>query len=366
MRVRPLLIFHGNPSGDSRRRAEEKLYDKRVCVVFNETAWADSTNLKDWVKNQYAGGSAYFTRENEPRLLSLDAFAPQMTKGVMAEFKKLNCTTSYIPGGCTGFVQVLDVSLNKPLKQLVAQSAEDHADKYASWYEEGKFTIGERRVLLTQWVAVAWKRLHEEYKDTIIKTFRSVGLSLNPDGSEDHELKIKGLADIKVGDYTRREPEIEDGLGSLLPVDVEAIAAAKVKLAAQVEARRVKHMEKLAAATAKAKSGRTFLECQREGDNIDNLPTTATGEIDIDSEDEDEHEEVLTLGRMHTRSQAQVNQYYTAAENEEGGTVAEMDVEDNGGNSDIDSDQGFDSDSEGDGDFDETIDGDTDQRDENM
>jgi hypothetical protein len=36
----------------------------------------------------------------------------------MAEFKKLNCTTSHIPGGFTGFVQVLDVSLNKPLKQL--------------------------------------------------------------------------------------------------------------------------------------------------------------------------------------------------------------------------------------------------------
>jgi hypothetical protein len=169
-----------------------------VCVAFNKTAWADSTNLKDWVKNQYTGRSVYFTKDNEPRLLSLDAFVPQMTKGVIAEFKKLNCTTSYIPGGCTGFVQVLDVSLNKPLKQLVTQAAEDHTDKYASWYQEGKFTISEQRVLLTQWVAIVWKRLHEEYKDTIIKTFCSVGLSLNPDGSEDHKLKIKGLRDIKV------------------------------------------------------------------------------------------------------------------------------------------------------------------------
>jgi hypothetical protein len=41
-------------------------------------------------------------------------------------------------------------------------------------------------------------------------------------------------------------------------------------------------------------------------------------------EDEDGHEEVLTLGRMHTRGQARVNRYYTAAENEE--------VEDDGGN----------------------------------
>jgi hypothetical protein len=44
-----------------------------------------------------------------------------MTNSLRDEFKKLNCTTSYIPGGCTGFVQVLDVSLNKVLKALVAQ-----------------------------------------------------------------------------------------------------------------------------------------------------------------------------------------------------------------------------------------------------
>ena len=84
-------------------------------------------------------------------------------------------------------------------------------------------------------------------------------------------------------------------------------------------------------------------------------------------EDDDGHEEVLTLGRMHTRSQARVNRYYTAAENEE--------VEDDGGNcndnglnisSDVDSDQSFDSDSERDEDFNEAIDGDIDQRDENI
>jgi hypothetical protein len=73
-----------------------------------------------------------------------------MTEEVTAEFAKLNCTTSYIPGGCTGFVQVLDVSLNKPLKALVAQAAEDHANKYASWYKEGAFTVADRRVLLTE------------------------------------------------------------------------------------------------------------------------------------------------------------------------------------------------------------------------
>jgi hypothetical protein len=147
---KPLLIFHGDPIGDSRRRAEMKLYDPRVRVAFNKTAWADSSNLKDWVKKQYTPASPYFLKDQEPRLLCLDAFAPQMTKSLRDEFKKINCTTSYIPGSCTGFIQVLDISLNKPLKELVAEQASNHADKYYKKYTEGGFTVGDRRVLLTQ------------------------------------------------------------------------------------------------------------------------------------------------------------------------------------------------------------------------
>jgi hypothetical protein len=123
-----------------------------VCTAFNKTAWADAVNLKDWIIRQYTSASAYLACENEPCLLSLNAFAPQMTKSVMAEFKKLNCITLYILSRCTGFVQVLDVSLNKTLKAFVVQAAEDYADKYASQYEEGGFTVSDRRVLLTKWV----------------------------------------------------------------------------------------------------------------------------------------------------------------------------------------------------------------------
>src|SRR5437764_15455539 len=54
---------------------------------------------------------------------------------------------------------------------------------------------------MTWWVARAWKRVHEKHQDLIVKTFRYVGLSLNPDSSEDSDLKIKGLPDIAVGDW---------------------------------------------------------------------------------------------------------------------------------------------------------------------
>jgi hypothetical protein len=75
---------------------------------------------------------------------------------------------SAVPGGCTGFVQLLDVSINKPLKDLIKEEQDDYWDQHLNEYEAEKFNVGERRILLTHWVAKAWKRLHSEKKDLII------------------------------------------------------------------------------------------------------------------------------------------------------------------------------------------------------
>jgi hypothetical protein len=56
--------------------------------------------------------------------------------------------------------------------------------------------------------AEAWKQLHIKYKYTIIQAFCRVGLSLNLNGSEDYEIKIKGLENIVVGDFSCTEPEL--------------------------------------------------------------------------------------------------------------------------------------------------------------
>jgi hypothetical protein len=76
-----------------------------------------------------------------------------MTKLVLNEFKKLNCTTSFILGGCIGFIQVLDIALNQPLKELVKQAANDHYNANVELYETHKFSVGDQRVLLIKWVA---------------------------------------------------------------------------------------------------------------------------------------------------------------------------------------------------------------------
>jgi hypothetical protein len=70
-------------------------------------------------------------------------------------------------------------------------------------YKAGRCSIGDRRILIIYWVTYAWKKVHKERKGTIIKTFRQVGLSLNPNGSENSKLKIKDLLGIVISDYNR-------------------------------------------------------------------------------------------------------------------------------------------------------------------
>ena len=64
----------------------------------------------------------------EPQLLVLNAFAPykkstkrdkEEVEDLVDEFKKLNTTISIILRGCTSYVQLLDVSINKIIKSII-------------------------------------------------------------------------------------------------------------------------------------------------------------------------------------------------------------------------------------------------------
>jgi len=229
-------MFKGKPKSKDRcRRMEAERYHPGVVVIFNEKAYANTTNLIDWVKNQYSIASAYPLRDNEPRFLALDAFAPYKNKGAKVRenesktarekrekeerlqqelrdaFKKLNVTLSIIPGGYTGYVQVLDVLINKLINKLIKAYIEEYEDQWVEEHfdewEAGKWSVGDRRVLLTEWIAKAFERVHLEHKDAIIACFKSVGLSLAVDSSEDHLLNVRDCPNLIFGDW-QREPEV--------------------------------------------------------------------------------------------------------------------------------------------------------------
>ena len=105
--------------------------------MFNPKAWSNSDLMLEWIKHMYTPSSKYpfFPRHSTarpPRFLSLDVFAGQKTKEVINSFKALKCTTSFIPSGTTGFVQVCDTVINRSLKARIKELAEQYIDKNES------------------------------------------------------------------------------------------------------------------------------------------------------------------------------------------------------------------------------------------
>jgi hypothetical protein len=81
---------------------------------------------------QYSHASAFpfrsWEHHHKPWMLSLDVFKGQFNDEVLAAFKGINCTCSFILGGTTGFIQACDVGINKVLKNWITEQAELHYD----------------------------------------------------------------------------------------------------------------------------------------------------------------------------------------------------------------------------------------------
>ena len=92
---------------------------------------------------------------------------------------------------------------------------EDLAEQYINKNErdlvEGKYSVSQRRVLLTKWVGQAWEDIYAQDSDMIRQAFVQVRLGLPINGSRDHEIKIKNFPDVPVGNWKDWQPRKEEG-----------------------------------------------------------------------------------------------------------------------------------------------------------
>jgi len=66
--------------------------------------------------------------KKEPCLLCIDAFKAYLTLAISTVLKQQGVVLSVVLRGYTGFVQPLDVSLNKLLKDLIKDKQDKHFD----------------------------------------------------------------------------------------------------------------------------------------------------------------------------------------------------------------------------------------------
>lgn len=60
--------------------------------------------------------------DGQPTLLVIDLFQGHRTAEVLNIFKANDVAVSLIPGSCTGHVQPLDISINRPFKDILKVS----------------------------------------------------------------------------------------------------------------------------------------------------------------------------------------------------------------------------------------------------
>ena len=114
--LKQLFIFKGK--GGGRIEREFKTFPKEAEYAVHEKAWTNieimllwvEKCLKPWVDSAPDGIVPY---------LLLDSFRVHQTHEVVQAIEQTRCKLDFIPGGCTGLAQPLDVGINKPFKNRV-------------------------------------------------------------------------------------------------------------------------------------------------------------------------------------------------------------------------------------------------------
>ena len=115
-------------------------------------------------------------------LLVFDSFKAHITDDVMEAFDMANASVVVLPGGCTSKAQPVDVSLNRPIKDIVR----------GQWEEFMTTNIAHCRVReapaptkdnIEEWIVRANAQLDSQ-PQCVAKSFKVCGISNNLDGSE--------------------------------------------------------------------------------------------------------------------------------------------------------------------------------------
>ena len=103
-----------------------------------------------WIQNDWC---SYFSNPPTPgsdsKLPITDIHRGQQKPKTKNYFRRCKIQLFNIPGGLTGYVQVLDVVVNKPFKAYQRLS-EKHMEESLEDYVGGKISASERRILMTK------------------------------------------------------------------------------------------------------------------------------------------------------------------------------------------------------------------------
>lgn len=172
----PMVIF-------KRKTPPKETFPSGIVIHNHVKGWMDEAGIIKWLNTVWERRNGALMKK--PSLLVWDQFAAHLTPKVKANLKTKKITQAVIPGGLTGTLQPLDVSLNKPFKCAMRE-------QWASWMGEGKGELTAKGNMkrpplptVVSWVKAAWDQIPA---DMVKRSFLKCSISNKLDGSEDDAL----------------------------------------------------------------------------------------------------------------------------------------------------------------------------------
>lgn len=164
-------------------------------IAYSDNGWMNESTTISWIRS--CCGGTFATR----RLLCWDTFRAHATDRVRREAALKKMDMAFVPGGCTGILQVCarycfgslltlflqapDVCWNKPFKQKYQELYDTWQREGAKTYTKGGNPRAPTKSEIVQWVKLAWRSLSTEL---IVNSFRTCGITVATDGSEDTDV----------------------------------------------------------------------------------------------------------------------------------------------------------------------------------
>ena len=106
----PMVIF-------KRKTAKGNLFPKGIVVHVHPTGWMDESGGVKWIKEIWNARSGGLRKKKS--LLVWDQFRSHLMESVVADLRAQNTDISVIPDGLISVLQPIDVSVNKPFKDMM-------------------------------------------------------------------------------------------------------------------------------------------------------------------------------------------------------------------------------------------------------
>ncbi|RPA89934.1 hypothetical protein L873DRAFT_1719961 [Choiromyces venosus 120613-1] len=190
VRVPPMVIFYGT---GQRLRSEKEKYHMGVLVEYNSTAYMNDTLFECYITSHLIP-----ILGSQPTPFALDLMGSHKTLAILDILRQNDITPSLIPSGCTSLVQPLDISVNKPFKEMLCDLTDQKIFELESMEAFERWTVGDCCIMTTQCIGNAFHQFHTHKAEIICFSFCNVGLSLPIDGSLDYKIDIKGFENLQI------------------------------------------------------------------------------------------------------------------------------------------------------------------------